>query len=346
MDSDSLPVGPLAGVAAYLDTLGHDGHALLRRFGVDQRVLRDPLTPTPAYLHGSIHLAAIEVSGKEDLPILVGGRSQLDNVGPVRALALNAATARIAIEDLQHYASMWYRCLNLTLEEDQGYAILGYSAKLEFPGREALLSAFLAGGVTNMRLVLGADWSPALVRVAHRRPASLAAWSQLFRAPILFDQPRHELLFLAADLDKPRGRTDRQLEVFLKQQLDDLKAKQPTKFIDQVTHAIESQLLRGDFSNDRIASLFGIHRHTLYRRLNEHGADYSALLEQSRRRLATRMLSDTDMAMGEIAAVLGYRSQGNFTRAFYRWFDSTPSEWRRLNVLLNISHQDVGISVP
>jgi AraC-like DNA-binding protein len=328
---DSLPVGTLSGIASVLDTLGHDGNALLRRFGIDRRALRDPLAPSSIHLHGRILLAAIEVSGNEDLPLLVGGHSQLDNVGPVRALALNAPTARAAIEDLRHYASMWYRGLNSTLEEDQGYAVLGYTAKVEFPGRDALLSAYLAGGMTSLRMVFGADWKPALVRVAHRRPASLGTWSKLFCAPVLFDQPRHEILFPAAELDKPRGRTDAQLDAFLKRQLDALEASEPGDFIGQVKRAIESQILKGDCSNERIASMFGVHRHTLYRRLCDEGADYTRLLEESRCRLATQLLSSTNMALGELSTMLGYSSQGNFTRAFRQWFKTTPSAWRQAN---------------
>jgi len=326
--ADSLPVGPLTGIAFALDSLGHDGLALLRQFGIDKRALRDPLAPSSIGLHGRVLLAAIELSGTEELPLLVGGHSQLENVGPVRALALNAATARAALEDLRHYAGMWYRGLNMTLEEDQGYAVLGYTAKTEFAGRDALLSAYLAGGITSLRLMFGADWKPALVRVAHRRPAHLEPWARLFRAPVLFDQPRHEILFPDAQLDQPRGRTDAQLDAFLKRQLDALEASEPADFVGQVNRAIESQLLRGDCSNERIASLFGIHRHTLYRRLGQEGADYTRLLEQARCRLATQLLAGTDMTLGELSAMLGYSTQGNFTRAFSRWFGVAPSAWR------------------
>ena len=330
-DSDSLPVGPLSGIASVLDTLGLDGSALLRRFGIDKRALRDPLAPSSIHLHGRILLSAIEASGNEDLPLLVGGHSELDNVGPVRALAMNAATARAALEDLRHYTGMWYRGLNVTLDEDQGYAVLGYTARSEFPGRDALLTAYLAGGMTSLRMIFGEQWKPALVRVAHRRPASLQAWARLFRAPVLFDQPRHEILFPETELNKPRGRTDPQLEAFLKRQLDALEACEPEDFVGQVRRAIESSILRGDCSNERIASMFGIHRHTLYRRLAHEGVDSTGLLEEARLRLATRLLSSTGMTIAEVSAMLGYSSQGNFTRAFRQWFQATPSAWRRAN---------------
>ncbi|WP_353655661.1 helix-turn-helix domain-containing protein [Variovorax gracilis] len=59
------------------------------------------------------------------------------------------------------------------------------------------------------------------------------------------------------------------------------------------------------------------------------GFDYTRLLEESRCLLATQLLSDTEMPRGEISAMLGYSTQGNFTRAFCRWFEVTPSAWRQ-----------------
>lgn len=57
---------------------------------------------------------------------------------------------------------------------------------------------------------------------------------------------------------------------------------------------------------------------------------YEQLLEQSRQRLATRMLQETDMPVSEIASMLGYAAQGNFTRAFAHWFGRSPSAWRKM----------------
>jgi len=327
--AESLPIGTLTVIANVLHEQGLDGDALLRRFGIDKRARRDPLAPSSIRLHGQILLAAIKASGLEHFPLLVGERAQLDNVGPVRALALSAPTARAAVDNLLRYVSIWYRGLRLTLENDQGYAVLGYATESTFAGREALLTAFLAGGVRNLGQIFGAEWRPALVRIAHRRPANVAPFAALFRAPVLFDQPRHEILFPQADLERPQARADPQLEAFLKRQLEALEASKPVDFGGQVLRAIESHLLRGDCSNERISSQFGVHRHTLYRRLAAEGQSYEALLEGVRQRLAQRMLADTDMPVVEIATLLGYAAQSNFTRAFGRWFGVSPTVWRR-----------------
>lgn len=312
-----------------LTELGHDGAALLRQFGIDQRALRDPLAPSSLRLHGRVLLAAIALSGLEHLPLLVGERARFDNVGPVHALAMNAPTTRAALEDLARYAGIWYRGVRMTLEIDQDYAVLGYGAEADFPGREAVLAAYLASGVNYLRRRLQSDWQPALVRVAARRPADVAPYARLFRAPVLFDQPRHEILFPQADLERQQARSDPQLEAFLKRQLAALEAARPVDFAGQVRLAIESQLLRGACSNEGVATAFGVHRHTLYRRLTAHGTSYAELLDAARRTLAMQLLTDTDTPVGEVAAMLGYGTHGNFTRAFIRWFALSPSAWRR-----------------
>ena len=95
-----------------------------------------------------------------------------------------------------------------------------------------------------------------------------------------------------------------------------LETDQPTDFAGQVQHASAARMLRGHCSNEVIAAQFGAHRHKPYRRLAAAGCTSEQLLEQSRQRLATRMLQETDMPVSEIASMLGYAAQGNFTRAF------------------------------
>jgi len=328
LGNDSLPIGTLGVIAAVLKSRGVDAQALMRRFGIHPRALNDPLQPSALQLHGRIMQAAIEATQIEHLPLLVGERSQLDNVGPVKALALSASTAGEALDNLMHYAGLWYKGIQFHLEFDQGYAVLSFTTEIQFEGREALLTAFLAGAVRNLRLILGQDWRPALVRMAHRRPADVGPYSGLFKAPVLFDQPRHELLFPQADLARRSERADPQLEAFLKRQLDALKAQQPASFQAQVLGLVQGMLLRGDCSNERLAAQLGIHRHTLYRRLMAEGTTYEALLEHARQQLAQSMLMDTEMRLAEIAAVLGYSAQGNFSRAFMRWVGMSPSRWR------------------
>ena len=98
--TNSLPIGTLSVVAHVLRKHGHNADALLRRHGVGVRTLSDPLAPSPIQLHGRVVQDAIDTSGIEHLPLLLGAQARLENVGPVRALALNAPTAGEALARL------------------------------------------------------------------------------------------------------------------------------------------------------------------------------------------------------------------------------------------------------
>jgi len=64
------------------------------------------------------------------------------------------------------------------------------------------------------------------------------------------------------------------------------------------------------------------------RRLADEGFTFDAILDDLRRDLALRYLSDKRIAIAEVAYLLGYSEPSPFHRAFKRWTGSTPNEMR------------------
>ena len=67
---------------------------------------------------------------------------------------------------------------------------------------------------------------------------------------------------------------------------------------------------------------------TLARRLLREGLTLTRVLGELKLELAKRYLLDENLAISEIAWLLGYREASAFTHAFHRWFGKTPSEMR------------------
>lgn len=67
---------------------------------------------------------------------------------------------------------------------------------------------------------------------------------------------------------------------------------------------------------------------TLSRRLQQFGLTYLGLLDAARRHEAEHLLITTDQEVRYIAELLGYTGAANFTRAFRKWTDMTPSQFR------------------
>lgn len=103
-------------------------------------------------------------------------------------------------------------------------------------------------------------------------------------------------------------------------------------FLDAVRKIIVEALKDGTPHLKRVAKIVGIGPRTLERRLDHAGIDFSKLVEDTRRRLAIALLSDSQNRLTDIALVLGYSEVSAFNRAFKRWTNSTPRNFRRTHL--------------
>lgn len=78
-----------------------------------------------------------------------------------------------------------------------------------------------------------------------------------------------------------------------------------------------------------VARQLAVSPRSLRRRLEEEGTSFRAIVEAERRQLAVQLLEGTEMKVDELALQLGYGDTASFTRAFRRWFDRAPGEYRR-----------------
>ena len=66
----------------------------------------------------------------------------------------------------------------------------------------------------------------------------------------------------------------------------------------------------------------------MQRRLGALGTSYQALLDDVRRQSARKLLANTDLAVGEVAFLLGFEEGNSFVRAFNAWEGTSPARWR------------------
>ncbi|HET8708338.1 MAG TPA: AraC family transcriptional regulator, partial [Pseudomonadales bacterium] len=101
--------------------------------------------------------------------------------------------------------------------------------------------------------------------------------------------------------------------------------------LQQVKVAIENQLNSGSPSLESVASQLDMKPWTLRRKLRGEDCDFTTLLDDIRKQLAHRFLQDKNFPISDIAAALGYSEQSAFNRAFKRWYQCTPVEYRSRN---------------
>jgi AraC-like DNA-binding protein len=322
------PVGALSELPNVMREAGHDPWELLESFGITQAMMSKPMTPVPLRLYGQVLQAAADAVGRDDLGLMLGQRATLENAGPLRLLVFNSRTTGEAVESLVRYVGLWYHGMTYSLTRDKGFACLSISADGEFPGRDHVLTWVLSATIKHLEAIFPRTWRPSQVHISYRRPRMAEQYARFFRAPVLYDQPRHAVFFPEAAMHETRQGSEQMLDSFLRQYMSELEAREQPDFTTRVRHVIENLLASGDCSAVRVAEMFAVHRVTLHRYLREQGTTFESLLEDARRNQASRMLEETDLPVGEIATALGYGTPTSFVRAFKRWHGVTPGASR------------------
>ena len=75
--------------------------------------------------------------------------------------------------------------------------------------------------------------------------------------------------------------------------------------------------------------LLGMSARALQRGLRVEGTTFAAVLTQLRHEMARSLLGDGQLAVAEVAFLLGYEDPSGFQRAFRRWAGRSPRAFRR-----------------
>lgn len=322
-------VGPLVRLPALLQELGVEPGAVLREAGIDPGLLADPENRIDFAPLGRLLTLCATRTGCAHLGLLLGQRSGLEALGLIGLLAEHAPDLGTALHDLILHMHLNDRGAVPLLSVEGEYAFLGYS--IYHPGVEGARHVYdgvMAVVCNVMRAFCGPHWRPAEAIFSHARPPEVKPFRDHFRSPLCFDAPRTGLRFPVLDLARPLPGSQPKLRRLLELRVAALEAEGAGDLAVQIKRVLHNLVRDGQGSAEQVAQVFAVHRRTLNRRLAERGLTFRGLLEDVRYEIARQLLVDTDLAVAELAAVLGYADDTAFSRAFRRWSGIPPSAWR------------------
>ena len=162
----------------------------------------------------------------------------------------------------------------------------------------------------------------------HPAVATEATYRSRFDAPLSFRADRTALAVAARDLNLPISENNRELHDLATRYLDSELPRGRNLFSVQVRHVIEALLGTGTCNHQEVARALYMHPRTLQRRLKDEGTTFEAIKDEARRVLAERYLSQPDMPLTQVTALLDYSEQSALGRSCRRWFQTTPKSFR------------------
>lgn len=158
----------------------------------------------------------------------------------------------------------------------------------------------------------------------------LIAFLKLFRAPVLAGGARYTLVFDRSALELPVVRSQGDFAEFFAVfpcGVFELTANSLPQQVAALLHAAirQREVVPGQAA---LAASLGIPLSTFRRRLADSGTSFRQLRERCLRDNAEQLLLRTDLAIGDIAAQLGFSDASAFRRAFRQWLGVSPRAWR------------------
>ncbi len=156
------------------------------------------------------------------------------------------------------------------------------------------------------------------------------AYQQIFSMPVLFNQEHCQLVVSKNSLLQTKLKTANPSgRVVFKQQCELMLKKLNTK--QDTASKVQSLLMHssGNFPDIKYVSQeLCMSERTLRRRLKEERSSFRKVFDEVRNILACEYLATTQITVSEIANLLDYTECANFRRAFLRWNDQTPNQYR------------------
>lgn len=271
---------------------------------------------------------AVETLGGPDAAFDLGAAMVTGALPPNFILLFHAQNLGDAIHRMARYKTLSApEVFELNTKGDE------FSISISFPCSKSpipngVIDSLFLFFVNMARNCTGTDITPKRIEFPRERSRKLEEW---FNCPITWKAPKARLVFMLSDLDLPFTQYNRELLDMLDTVLDGQMSEQTSRkssYTEQVRWHLHRRLSSGKPNLASIAEDMAVSERSLQRHLRQEGHSFQTILSETRHEVAKEYLAKPSLELSEVAFLLGYEDQGSFFRAFQKWENQTPSDWR------------------
>ena len=312
--------------------LGGDPARLLAQAHIDPNALVQ--TDTVISYRSMIHLlerTAVDLHCPDFGLRLAARQGGIAVLGPLEVAMRNSSTVGEAYRYCAGHLQVYSPVVHIQIEQDRPSSrhFMRFEILLRRTPhqRQAVENALALTHLAVLTLSRG-SFGAREVWFTHERLLPLTHYQRFFGGPVQFGKPFNAVFFNSRDLAQPIPDPNPQLYQMASSYIDTQFPSSSMHLVTRV-HAITARLLAQELcSHIEIAARLNMHPRTLQRRLREEGTSFEAIKDDVRRDAAERYLSESDLPLTKIAALLGYSEPSVLTRSCQRWFSSSPRQLR------------------
>jgi len=320
----------LASYGEVARSLGLDPVVMLRRAGLDPQALARPEIRISTRRFGDLLELSAAESGCQTFALRMAERRKVSDFGALSLLIAHQSTVRDVLTTVVRYSALINDTLTLTVEEADGTVVIREQVLAERPAIARQAHELAVGVLVRIfRAVIGDRWRPVSVNFTHPPPADLADHRRMFGDAVAFGCDFNGLVCDAYDLDRANPGADEALATHARRVVEGLATGLAAWDEHAVRRTVAELLPEGRATLAQTAVRLGLSARTLQRRLEIRGGAFRTLLEEVRVAQARTYVEDSDLALTQVAQLLGYSQPAAFSRWFLGRFGAPPSAVRR-----------------
>ncbi|MDE9366629.1 AraC family transcriptional regulator [Luteipulveratus sp. YIM 133132] len=323
----------LRGFVALVQQLGGDPDDLLRQFSIPRDVLLVDdglisLTDRDRMLD-----AAAEILDCPDFGLRLADHQDLGVLGALAVAIEASATGADAVGCASRYMFVHSSALRVELRPDpQGapdVVALTYTKDLSRSPYSAQAMELALGVFHRIALALIAGEPVRSVELAHAPLSAPRRYEQFFGGPVRFGTAVGALRVERDWLDAQFTGANTTVRRLAMEHLQRQPREPGGPVAAQVRAVLEGRMGSAPPRIADVARLMACAPRTVQRRLGQEGTTFERLMDDVRRGIAYRLVTGTDIPIGQIAAMAGFAEQSALTRAMRRWYGVGPRVLRR-----------------
>lgn len=333
--TNTVSIGMVRILKSYAQSVDTDFNAIARSLEFDTNLLKNDDTRITAHLFDTLWQKII-ISSKDQTPGLNFGQ-QMTHLYPGGSLLftmmINCATIGDALNVFTRYHKIMADVIQPVVQIDKKQTVLSWETPDLLVQNHTTLSEALICALYMILAHLSQDTIvPIRVCFAHKQPKDISVYNHFFHGPVNFGSGKNELVIQTSDLDIEIHLANKELFKVLETHAikSSNKIDKSKLWSNKVFDLISEGLLIGESTDiSSISGKLAVSSRSLQERLKSEKTCFRDLLESVKKQIAIQHLSSGQLAICDVAFLLGYSDQSAFNHAFKRWTAKTPKSYIR-----------------
>jgi len=231
----------------------------------------------------------------------------------------------------ENYSRLHNNALIFAIEEEGEYSNIYMETRVDADIPTRQFSEFLVGSTFKICQTIFGDASREMqVCFRHGAPPDLREHIRFFGAKPLFNFEFNGFVYKSSLLNQINSHADPAFSQYTLSLIQAIRSPAtPASHSDEVRRVVMQLLPRGECSAERVAACLGVDRRTVSRQLARENQSFSSLIDSVRQELSVRYVLESDLPIGDIAPLLGFRSASALVTWYRKHFGQSPMQHRR-----------------